>query len=211
MSKSPTVCIIESLGFLEEQSHREGEIISRTLQLSGKRSAYVYIRSVKELKAVTREFGDSKHRYLHLSCHGTVDDGGRMIGLSLTTGDLSNAVLAELLAPHLKGRRLFISSCLAARSDFAAKLLRRSECLSVLAPMNEIRFDDAAVFWTAFYHLMFKAKRQGMSNTRIQETVAICAALVNESFRLFTPGEKKGDVAEVTISPPGKVKPKLKE
>ena len=86
MSTNPTVCIVESLGFLEEQSHREGEIISQTLQLSGKRSAYVYIKSIEDLKAVAREFGASKHRYLHLSCHGAVHGNDKMVGLALTTG-----------------------------------------------------------------------------------------------------------------------------
>jgi hypothetical protein len=207
MSTNPTVCIVESLGFLEEQSHREGEIISQTLQLSGKRSAYVYIKSIEDLKAVAREFGASKHRYLHLSCHGAVHGNDKMVGLALTTGYISNDDLAELLAPYLEGRRLFLSSCLAARSDFATMLLERSKCRSVLAPMNEIRFDDAAVFWTAFYHLMFKAQRHAMSNPDIRQTVGICAALVNERFRLFLPGSKKGSVKRVTIGPPKEAKP----
>ena len=206
MSTKPTVCLVESLGFLEEQSYREGEITGRTLQLSGKRSAYVYIKSIDELKAVAREFGDSDHRYLHLSCHGAVDGKDKMIGLKLTTGCISNEDLADLLAPHLKGRRLFLSSCLAARSDFAKMLLERSKCLSVLAPMNEIRFDDAAVFWTAFYHLIFKAQRHAMSNARIEETVGTCAALVNERFRLFSPGDKTEGLKQVTIGPPKEAK-----
>ncbi|MHC2019983.1 hypothetical protein [Methylobacterium sp. CM6247] len=207
MPTNPTVCIVESLGFLEEQSHCEGNIISRTLQLSGKRSAYVYIKSIAELKAVACEFGASKHRYLHLSCHGKVNRKGQMIGLALTTGSILNDELAKILAPHLEGRRLFLSSCLAARGDFATKLLEQSKCRSVLAPMNEIGFDDAAVFWTAFYHLMFKAQRHAMSNTRIEETVGTCAALVNESFQLFSPGDKKGNVKTVTIGPPKSAKP----
>jgi hypothetical protein len=143
---------------------------------------------------------------LHLSCHGMVNGKDKMVGLALNTGYISNGDLAELLAPHLAGRRLFLSSCLAARSDFATMLLKRSKCRSVLAPMNAIRFDDAAVFWTAFYHLMFKAQRQAMSNARIEETVGICAALVNERFRLFSPGDKKGSVKQVTIGPPKEAK-----
>lgn len=77
MPTEPTVCIVESLGFLEERTHREGEIISRTLQLSRKPSAYIYIRTIDELRAVISEFGGSEHRYLHLSCHGAVDRNKR--------------------------------------------------------------------------------------------------------------------------------------
>jgi hypothetical protein len=69
-----TLCIVESLEFLEEDTHCEGEIISRTLRLSGKPTQYVYLRSRDELEAFVKEFGRSDHRYLHISCHG--DSGG---------------------------------------------------------------------------------------------------------------------------------------
>jgi hypothetical protein len=133
-----------------------------------------------------------------------------MVGLALTIGKISNADLAKLLAPHLERRRLFLSSCLAARGNFATLLLKQSECLSVLAPMNDIGFDDAAVFWTAFYHLMFKEQRLAMSNARIEKTVGICAALINERFRLFLPGDKAGSINCITIGPPKKAKPTVK-
>lgn len=198
----PTVCIVESLNFLEEQTHREGEIISRTLQLSRKPTAYVYIRTVDELRAVAREFGDSDHRYLHLSFHGLVNNN-KMVGLGLSVGEILNEDLVDIVGPHLAGRRLFLSSCLAARSDLATMLLERSGCRSVLAPLSSIRFDDAAVFWTAFYHLMFKGRPNSMSNARIEEKVGICASLVNERFSLFySDRAKKGKkVKQVTIGP----------
>lgn len=200
MSTKPTVCLVESLGFLEEQTHKEGEIISRTLQLSGKRSAYAYIRTEQELKAVAEEFGDSRHRYFHLSCHGLQDSEGAAAGFNLTTGQLSPDVLAGILAPHVGGRRVFLSSCLAARGTFATTLLRDSKCLSVLAPMNRIAFDDAAVFWSAFYHLMFKGGQKSMSVDRIKANVGICASLVSERFRLFY-RLANGNFDKVTIGP----------
>lgn len=172
MTTQPTVCLVESLGFLEELTHREGEIISRTLQLSRKPSAYVYIRIREELEAVVHEFGRSEHRYLHLSCHGAVNAREQMIGLALTTGHIPNDDLADLLAPHMVG---------------------------------SIGFDDAAVFWTAFYHLMFKKRRGAMSNRTMEETVGVCATLVNERFRLFL--REKADVRTVTVGPLKKPRP----
>ena len=200
MSTKPTVCIIESLGFLEEQVHKEGEIISRTLQLSRKPSAYAYVRTKQELRAVIKEFGDSRHRYLHLSCHGLVDSNDNPVGFHLTTGNIGSDKLARLLAPHVDGRRVFLSACLAAKSTFAKTLLEESKCLSVLAPLNEIAFDDAAVFWTSFYHLMFKSARRSMSAAHIKANVRICASLVQEQFRLFQ-RQKDGSIKETTISP----------
>ena len=46
-----TLCIVESLEFLQEGTLREGEIISRTLRMSGKQTDYVYLRSRGELEA----------------------------------------------------------------------------------------------------------------------------------------------------------------
>ncbi|MCP1237675.1 CHAT domain-containing protein [Gluconobacter kondonii] len=207
MSTKPTVCLVESLGFLEEQSHREGEIISRVLQLSHKHSAYVYIKSIDELKAVAHEFGCSEHRYLHLSCHGWIDERKQIVGVALTTDYILNEKLVDLLSPHLQGRRLFLSSCLMARGNFATMLLKKSKCLSVLAPINEIAFGDAAVFWIAFYHLMFKAQPQSMSNARIRETVRICANLINEPFRLFCTNKENNSVNSFTIRPSQKAIP----
>lgn len=200
MSTEPTVCFIESLGFLEEQTHKEGEIISRTLQLSGKSSAYAYIRTEEELRAVAKEFGESDHRYLHLSCHGTVNAKGRATGFHLTTGPIASDDMAEILAPHVENRRVFLSSCLAARSTFAQSLLSQSKCLSVLAPMNSIKFDDAAVFWTAFYHLMFKGGKRSMAVRRIKKNVGICASLVQERFRLYYRCDDD-TIEKVTIGP----------
>jgi hypothetical protein len=198
---TPTVCLVESLRFFEEQSHREGEIISRMMNLSGKLNAYVCIRTVSELKAVAREFCDSEHRYFHLSCHGTCDDDDNSVGVALTTANISNEKLADILAPHVDGRRIFLSSCLTGGGDFPKLLLERSKCHSVLAPMNEIGFDDAAVFWTSFYHLMFKADSTRMVNSVMVETVKKCALLVNEQFRLCTRSRKTGKIKSVILGP----------
>jgi len=176
---NPTVCIVESLEFLQEDTLREGEIISRTLRLSGKQSHYSYLRSRDELEAFLEEFGRSNHRYLHISCHGNSE------GFSTTTGSISAVEFARILAPHVSQRRVFLSACLAAKSDFADELLSRSDCLSVLAPVGEIHFDDAAIFWTTFYHLMFKMNPSAMNRVGIEETVRRCAKLVEEKFRLF--------------------------
>ena len=124
----------------------------------------------------------------------------RSTGFHLTTGNIGSDELARLVAPHVDGRRVFLSACLAAKSTFAKTLLEESKCLSVLAPLNEIAFDDAAVFWTSFYHLMFKSARRSMSAAHIKANVRICASLVQEQFRLFQ-RQKDGSIKETTISP----------
>jgi CHAT domain-containing protein len=116
---TPTVCIVESLDFLQEDSLKEGEIISRTLRLSEKPAHYTYLRSSDEMKAFVKEFGRSQHRYLHVSCHGNAS------AFLTTTGQMSAVDFAEMLAPHVDNRRVFLSACQAAQSEFATCTGRR--------------------------------------------------------------------------------------
>src|SRR5258708_9996916 len=123
---TPTVCIVESLDFLQEDSLKEGEIISRTLRLSEKPAHYTYLRSSDEMKAFVKEFGQSEHRYLHVSCHGNAST------FFTTTGRMSAVDFAELLAPHVDNRRGFLAACHAAQSEIAQTLLYKTESLVVI-------------------------------------------------------------------------------
>jgi hypothetical protein len=185
------VCIVESLGFLEETVHKEGEIISRTLMSSGKRPSYTYVRSREDFEAFIKEFGKSPYRYLHLSCHGHKN------GFWTTHGMIHAPEMVKILSPHLRGRRLFVSACLATNSKFAKELLEKSECYSVLGPAGSPYFDDAAIFWTSFYHLMFKNNPAAMQSTDIAINAQKCARLVDETFRFFY--RRNGKIVEKTI------------
>jgi hypothetical protein len=170
---------VESLEFFDEDTRKEGEIISRTLRLSGKSTHYSYLRSRDEFEAFLKEFGKSSHRYLHISCHGNV---GRFF---LTTTSISAADFAKLLKPHVRTRRVFLSTCLATDSAFASALMTDSGCRSVLGPVGAIDVDDAAIFWTAFYHVMFKKTPDAMTHADIEAAATKCARLIGEEFRFF--------------------------
>jgi hypothetical protein len=88
---------------------------------------------------------------------------------------------------------------LAAESRFARTLLLNSECYSVLAPVGRINFDDAAIFWASFYHVMFKANFGSMSRKEIIQAVERGAGLTGETFRLFW--KESGKVRSQTIQP----------
>jgi hypothetical protein len=186
------VCILESLGFMDEDAYREGEIISRTLKMSGKRPYYVYVRSRDELKAFIKEFGESHYRYLHISCHGSANGA-----FWTTLGSIPGPQFAKILAPHVNHRRVFVSACLATNSAFATKLIKESDCSSVVGPVGTVSFDDAAIFWTSFYHLMFKENRVSMKNRVIEEKLEVCARLINEKFRFFF--KRDQEIIERTI------------
>ena len=105
--------------------------------------------------------------------------------------------MANLLKKSLKKRRLFISACLATNRAFAEELMKKRGCISVLGPVNALNFDDAAVFWTAFYHLMFKYDPTSMTSAIIEINVKKCAALVGEDFNFFY--KKNDEIHELQI------------
>lgn len=158
-----SVFIVESLSFDDESAGRmEGNILSQMLRLSGKETDYRYIRTVRELAAVLDQFDVSRRRYLHLSCHGNA----RALGLTLD--DLPHSKLGELLRPHLTDRRLFISACGAVNARLAAAVMRRNGCRSIVGPRKDVGFDEAAVMWAAFYHVMFMENPSAMQNANIE-------------------------------------------
>lgn len=125
--------------------------------------AYTYLRSREEFEALAKEFGKSSYRYLHVSCHGWKST------FWTTLEPISDVEMADILGPHLKGRRLFVSACLATDSRFAMEVMKNGQCLSVVGPAGSPRFDDATIFWTSFYHLMFKKRRTSMTNDVVEK------------------------------------------
>lgn len=161
-----SVFIIESVGFEDEREGRlEGDILSQILRLSGKETDYRYIRTKKELKVVLDHFAQSNMRYLHISSHGSESS------IATTLDHVPFRELGQLLRPHLKGRRLFISACEAANASLARAVMPRSGCYSIVGPAGEVGFDEAAVMWAAFYHLMFKQNLSAMKGGDIRNVL----------------------------------------
>jgi hypothetical protein len=159
--------IIESVDFDDEADGRlEGDILSQILRLSGKQTEYRYIRTKQELQAVLPQFIASDLRYLHISCHGNEQ------ALFTTLDEIPFVELGRLLRPHLRSRRLFVSACQAVNADLAESLMRRAGCFSIVGPAADIGFDEAAVMWAAFYHLMFKENPKAMKASTIESALA---------------------------------------
>lgn len=177
----PEVFIIESLKFGDERRNRqEGEVLARMLALSGKTDTrYYYLRTRKELAEVIERFGRSRYRYLHISCHAD------LTGMATTLDEVSYEDLGEMLAPHLDGRRVFVSGCEMACDRLAAALLNNTGCYSLVGPAGEIAFSDATAMWIAFYRLMFKADRQRMQRGRLASVLGPLSALFHEPFNFY--------------------------
>lgn len=161
MSK-PSVFIIESLSFNDEKNERfEGKFLSHILKLGGIETEYYYIRTKKELKETLNIFYDSKYRYLHISCHGDKKS------FALTLDEISYEEFGDLLEAHLYKKRLFLSACSATNRHLAKIVIPKSNCNSIIGPAADIEFNDAAIIWAAFYHLIFKANGKSMKRADI--------------------------------------------
>jgi hypothetical protein len=174
----PGVFIIESLRFKDEKKKRlEGVILRDMLTLSGKEVEYWYVRTWKELTDdIFQRFYDSKLRYLHLSCHGNSTH------VSLTLDDVPFNEFGEEIRNYLPHRRLFVSACEVVNEAFSREVNPDEECYSIIGPRDDIRFDDAAVMWASFYHLMLRDSKV-MRSREIRTTLARLKETFGQTFR----------------------------
>lgn len=172
MTTEPCVFIIESLRISDEDDDLyEGKVLSEILRLSKSKAKYIYIRTIKELEMAIEIFKQSKYRYLHISCHGAIDE----IYLSLES--LTFYKLGQMLGTCPENQRVFFSSCKVVNSNLARTLIRDAGCLSVMGPSKNINFGRATVFWASFYHLMLRKKARSMNKRKI---VKIASSLRKE-------------------------------
>ena len=171
------VFIIESLRFSDEKKRRfEGQILRDMLTLSGKRVEYWYVRTWKELTDdIFQRFYDSKLRYLHLSCHGNSTH------VCLTLDDVPFEEFGEEIRHYLTERRLFVSACEVVNNAFSEAVNPEEECYSIIGPRDDIRFDDAAVMWASFYHLMLRDSKV-MGSQQIRATFARLEETFGQTF-----------------------------
>lgn len=178
----PELFIIESLKLSDEENgSHEGEILARTLRLSGKdKTKYFYIRTERELDEIIDIFEDSEYRYLHISCHANAKSMGT------TFDSITFDSLREKLDNCLDGRRVFVSACQMANKALAEALLNNTGCYSLIGPANKINMDDAAAFWVTFYHLIFKLNDNAMKRSNIQHYIKELSSLFEEDINYYS-------------------------
>jgi len=177
----PGVFIIESLSFTDEQHKRfEGQLIANILDLNLIPSKYYYIRTKKELSELLALFDASNYRYLHLSCHGSSTH------LHLTLDDLPFSETGNLLKDHLSKRRLFLSACQATNENLIKVIIPQNTCYSIIGPVNNIQFRDAAISWAAFYHLMFKSNPKIMKRELLIQNLQKVVNAFGEPLNYFS-------------------------
>lgn len=181
MSTIADVFIIESLDPDDEGNGRfEGVFLSHVLRLHGKAPMYRYVRTREEFGVALQNFAESQYRYLHISAHADSK------GLVTTNQDeIDFDELGEMLEPHMKGRRLFISACKMVNEDLAKAIIPASGCNSVVGPIENIAFTDSAVVWASIYHLAFSEDLERITRNRLREKLQLACNLFEVNFAYY--------------------------
>lgn len=166
MITKPKLFIIESLKFKDEKDeYFEGQIISKILKFAQIETQYYYVRTQREFEHVIGIFKKSNYRYLHISCHGN------NTGISTTLDEISFKELGLILQNVIDNKRLFISACSVMNKNLANEILQITDCYSIVGPSKDIYMDDAVIFWSAFYQLMFKINPSKMNRLSLESTL----------------------------------------
>jgi len=201
----PDVFIIESLDPDDEGNGRfEGGVISSILRLHGKQPRYTYVRTRIEFEDAVEEFGKSRYRYLHISAHG---DKEGMCTTNLEPIDYDE--LGDMLQPHLRNKRLFLSACSMVHADMAGYVIPKTECFSVMGPQDDIEFHRAAVFWASLYHLMFLKDAEKFSRAALTQTLTKASELFEVNVNFFYRSETPRGFSEAEIHPAKKPNKKV--
>jgi len=98
--------------------------------------------------------------------------------------------LANILNPHLKGRRLFLSACSMVHEDLAKEIIPNSGCNSVVGPNEDILFSDAAILWSSIYHLMFSYDSNSMKHKWLKKQLKSASQLFQVDISYYSRSKK---------------------
>lgn len=164
----PETFILESLDHEDEVASRlDGKLLYEVLKLQGKKPAYYYFRTQRELIEFAKLFRESGYRYLHLSCHGSEEI------VRYTFGESTFVAFAEIFEKRLNNRRLFVSGCNLGNMEFAKAVFSKNGGMySVTAPVKKVFFDQSIAFWSAFYYMMHAWDSSAMKKKRLNQVLA---------------------------------------
>ncbi len=110
----------------------------------------------------------SKRRYIHISSHG--NENGFFINgnIPVIVDDFKdyNKKNGDILDGAMEGRFLTISACGSISNEFLKNLHELLKFEAVISPMNEVSFDESAIFFINFYFNLSRISR----STQLVET-----------------------------------------
>lgn len=197
MKTKPAFFIIESRKIKEEsESKRQGRILIEMFNLMGIKSEYRYIRTIKELGEMAKQYYDYNYRYLHISMHGTKN------GFSLTLDkikykDFCDIVIRKPVSRNQK-RRLFISACEVKENVAHVFSHDKNTFMSIIAPATKIKTRTAPLVWSTLYKHVFENEENKienkMTNQKIKKELESICSFFKVNYRgLFRDKRKKSE------------------
>lgn len=93
--------------------------------------------------------------------------------------------------PHLSGCRLFLSACSMVHEDLAKEIIPASGCYSVIGPNEDILFTNAAILWSALYHLMFTHNTNAMKHDELKKHLQNTSRMFEVEISYFSKSKKR--------------------
>lgn len=153
------------------------------------------VRTKAELEEVVNIFEDSEYRYLHISCHGSKRS------MHTTLDEIPFKELGTMLRSVLNGRRLFLTACSMANISLAKEIIPGSRCFSMIGPKKEVGFNDAAILWSSFYHLMFKSNSKAMKHSQVRENAQRVSSMYHVQLNYYHKSRRKRGFTSNIIKP----------
>lgn len=117
---------------------------------------------------------DSKKRYIHISSHGGKNgfsiQGSKRTSVTINDFENYNKKYDGVLMKSMEGRFLTISACGSISDEFLKNLHKLLQFEAVISPMNEVNFDESAIFFINFY---FNLSRIGRSIEKTRKEVKL--------------------------------------
>lgn len=143
----------------------DGQQLVAQMQALGFDTRYVRAYDKKSFKDAVSQFGDSKFKWLHISCHGA-DNGIELYDekweskASWSPEIVCFSEFAKLFETTLATCRMTISGCRTGNEDLARNMFMHNTGLqSVVAPAGDLPIDIAAPLWVSFYTLLIRQSR----------------------------------------------------
>lgn len=94
------------------------------------------------------------HKFLHISTHGGVDKDDKVFLQFPRNMKIYSEDLVDIKG--LNSRHVLITACEAGHSSFIEELYDNTKVESVIAPQNEIIFEDSAMWCINYYYQLFR-------------------------------------------------------
>lgn len=164
MKNEAFVYVIESPGANDLLIDRiEGKALTETLNIAGIDSSYSlainkdsFIKSVEKNLLNAIEYWE-KYPILHISAHGDKDGKGIYFsdGVFMSWEELT--ILLEPLCTAMPGKLIIcMSVCYGSKASRMAYVTKKTPFGALVANKQAVNWDDAAVAFITFYHLLFK-------------------------------------------------------